>query len=266
MTRDEKPISSFVPGHASQTMNLVQELLNAIADDSPVADVRIGLHWTVLLTEDGRAGIANANYEHGHEHGTPDVRAAGTLIGQSARALAGWALDGRPVERGIGVAALNALLPTPPEDQLSDMNAAEVLLHKAPGKRVVVVGHFPFLPQLREAAGELFVLELDPGPGEYPASAGPGIVPQADIVAITGSAIVNGTLDGLLPLCRPGAYVLILGPSTPLHPIVLDWGVDAIASSIVVDPKLCMEYASQGSTFRQLRGVRKVVIAKKQDR
>ena len=110
-----------------------------------------------------------------------------------------------------------------------------------------MVGHFPFLPQLREAAGELFVLELDPGPGEYPASAAPGIVPQADIAAITGSAIVNGTMDGLLPLCRPDAYVLILGPSTPLHPIVLDWGVDAIASSIVVDPKPAWSTSARGA-------------------
>jgi hypothetical protein len=246
----------------SQAITLVQELIDAISDDAPVADLRVGLHWTVLLTADGRAGIANANAQ-AHEHGTPDVEAAGTLIGRSTRELAQLALEGYPVERGIGVAAINALLPLPPESRLTEMNAAEVLLRRAPGKKVVVVGHFPFLPRLKEAAGELFVLELNPGPGEYPASAAPELVPQADIAAITGSAIVNGTMDDLLPLCRPDAYVLILGPSTPLHPIVLDRGVDAIASSIVVDPQKCMEYASQASTFRQLRGVRKVVLAKK---
>jgi hypothetical protein len=172
------------------------------------------------------------------------------------------AVGDRPVERGIGMAAINALLPLPPESRLTDVNAAEVLLQRAPGKKIVVVGHFPFLDRLKEAAGELYVLELSPGPGEYPASAAPEIVPQADIAAITGSAIVNGTLETLLPLCRPEAYVLILGPSTPLHPIVLGWGVDAVASSIVVDPQTCMEYVSQGTTFRQLRGVRKVVLAK----
>jgi uncharacterized protein (DUF4213/DUF364 family) len=220
----------------------------------------VGLHWTVLLTADGRAGIANANSQPHTVHGIPDVEAPGTLIGRSTRELAQLALTGRPVERGIGVAALNALLPLPPESELSDVNAAEVLLQRAPGRKVVVVGHFPFLPRLREAAGELFVLELEPGPGEYPASAAPELVPQADIAAITGSAIVNSTMDELLSHCRPDAYVLILGPSTPLHPIVLDRGVDAIASSIVVDPQLCMQYVSQGSTFRQLGGVRKVVL------
>jgi uncharacterized protein (DUF4213/DUF364 family) len=247
-------------------MTLVQDLLNAISDDSPVADVRVGLHWTLLLTEDGRPGLANANYSGHEEHGTADVEAAGTLIGRASRELAQLALSERPVERGVGVAALNALLPLPDESELTDMNAAEVLMARAPGKVVVVVGHFPFLPRLREVAGKLYVLELEPGPGEYPAAAAPEIVPQADIAALTGSAIVNGTMDALLPLCRPDAYVLILGPSTPLHPIVLDYGVDAIAGSIVTDPQTCMQYVSQGTTFRQLRGVRKVVYARPRTR
>jgi uncharacterized protein (DUF4213/DUF364 family) len=243
-------------------MTLIQELLGAIRDDSLVADLRVGLHWTVLLTANGRAGIANSNYQPHTVHGTSDVEMAGRLIGRSTRELAGLAVDGRPVERGIGVAAINALLPLPPESDLTEVNAAEILLRRAPGKKVVVVGHFPFLGRLREMADELYVLELEPGPGEYPASAAPEIVPGADIAAITGSAIVNGTLDRLLSLCRPEAYVLILGPSTPLHPIVLARGVDAIASSIVIDPPTCMAYVSQGSTFRQLQGVRKVVLAR----
>ena len=243
-------------------MTLVEALLNAVTDDAPVADLRVGLHWTLLLTADGRAGLANSNTTRHEEHGTPDVEAAGTLIGRSTRELAQLARRGRPVERGIGVAALNALLPLPAESELTEMNAAELLLARAPGKTVVVVGHFPFLPRLREIAGALYVLELEPGPGEYPAAAAPEIVPQADIAALTGSAIVNGTMDALLPLCRPDAYVLVLGPSTPLHPLVFDHGVDAIAGSLVVDPPTCMAYVSQGTTFRQIGGVRKVVYGR----
>lgn len=246
-----------------QDTPMVERLLEAArqAGDSPVADLRVGLHWTVVLARDGRAGIANANAQT-HEHGAPDVRDAGLLIGRSTLELAQWTHSDRPVERGIGFAALNALLPAPSEDQIADINAEQVLIEKAPGKKVVIVGHFPFLPRLKEAAGELCVLELNPAPGEYPAEAAPDIIPLADIAGLTGSAIVNGTMQKLLPLCRPDAYVLILGPSTPLHPIVLDYGVDAIASSIVVDPKACMEYVSQGTNFRQLQGVRKVVLAR----
>jgi hypothetical protein len=252
-------------------VTLLHELLAAIDSDAPVADVRVGLHWTVLLTADGRAGIANANLMP-HEHGSADVEAAGTLIGRSAREVAGWALNGRPVERGIGVAAINALLPLPARADdpvapgshlLTDLNAADLLLERAPGKTVVVVGHFPFLPQLEAVAGRLFILERDPAPGEYPASAAAEIVPQADVAAITGSAIVNGTLEELLGLCRPDAYVVVLGPSTPLHPLVLRRGVAAIAGSIVTEPRVCMEYVSQASTYRQLRGVRKMVLLRR---
>jgi len=62
-------------------MTLVEALLNAVTDDAPVADLRVGLHWTLLLTADGRAGLANSNTTRHEEHGTPDVEAAGTLIG-----------------------------------------------------------------------------------------------------------------------------------------------------------------------------------------
>ena len=69
-------------------MTLVEDLLDAITDDSPVADVRVGLHWTLLLTEDGRPGLANANYTGHEEHGTADVEEAGGLIGRSTAELA----------------------------------------------------------------------------------------------------------------------------------------------------------------------------------
>ena len=61
-------------------MSLVQELIDAISDDSPVADLRVGLHWTVLLTADGRSGIANANAQS-HEHGIPDISETAPTIG-----------------------------------------------------------------------------------------------------------------------------------------------------------------------------------------
>ncbi|MEN8098347.1 MAG: DUF364 domain-containing protein, partial [Chloroflexota bacterium] len=228
--------------------------------DSPVADVRIGLHWTVLVTEDGRSGIANSNFEAHEVHGTTDVRDAGKLVGKSTRELAGLALTGGPVERGLGVVALNALLPAPDESSLFDLNAADLILERCTGAAVAIVGHFPFIERVRQAADRLWVIELNPGPGEFEAEKAPELLPQADIAAITGSAIVNGTLDQLLSWCKPDTFVLVLGPSTPLHPILFDRGVDAIAGSLVVDPELCMTYVGQGTTFRQIRGIRKVIM------
>ncbi len=58
---------------------------------------------------------------------------------------------------------------------------------------------------------------------------------QADIVAITGSALINHSIERLLNLCRPESFVVVLGPTTPLSPVLFDHGVDVICGTRVVD-------------------------------
>jgi len=61
--------------------------------------------------------------------------------------------------------------------------------------RSVLVGHFPFIPKLRPAVGQLWVIEQRPAEGDYPAEAAADLIPQADVVAITSSALINHTLS-----------------------------------------------------------------------
>jgi len=117
------------------------------------------------------------------------------------------------------VAAINSLLDVD-ERNAVEVNAAQVLAEQGRGKNVALVGHFPFIPKLRDQVGQLWVLELRPSEGEYPAESAADLIPQADVVAITGTALINYTLDGLLALCRPNALVMVLGPSTPLSPVL----------------------------------------------
>ncbi len=88
------------------------------------------------------------------------------------------------------------------------------------------------------------------------------MIPQADVVAITGTSLVNKTFDELIQHCRPDAFVLVLGPTSPLSPVLFDYGVDLIAGTQVIDPYLAMTVAGQGAIFRQMRGVRLVTMAK----
>lgn len=80
------------------------------------------------------------------------------------------------------------------------------------------------------------------------------------MVAITGTALINHTLEGLLSLCRPGALVMVLGPSTPLSPVLFRHGVSVLAGSLVVDPRAAWRCLGQGATFQQIEGVRTVVL------
>jgi hypothetical protein len=200
-------------------------------------------------------GLASTGGLGDHEHGVTFVQEAGRLAGKSARELAGLAHSDSPLEAGIGLAAINSLLEVD-ETLCVELNAGDLLIERGRGKKVALVGHFPFVPALREAAARLWVLELRPQPGDVGAEEAAVVVPQADIVAITGSAFINHTVERLLGLCRADSLVMVLGPTTPLSPILFDYGADVISGTRVVDPELALRYVSEGATFRQTRGVR----------
>jgi len=241
---------------------IIQRILDDLVIDGPVIDVRIGTHWTVVVvqTQNGpRAGLAATQWGGGVEHGRPLIRDAGHLLAKMGAELAALALSETPAERSLGFATMNALLDVP-IGACVDENAEELILRKGREKRVAVVGHFPFVGEVRQAAKECWVLELDPGSEDVPAARAPQLIPQADVVAITGMTLVNRTFEGLLSLCRPDSYVVILGPSTPLAPVLFDYGVDALSGTIVVDIPAVVLGVSQGATFRQLTGRRLVTM------
>ncbi len=85
---------------------------------------------------------------------------------------------------------------------------------------------------------------------------------MADIVAISGTTLINHTFEELMTLCRPDALVLVLGPSTPLSPVMFDYGVDILSGSVVVSTDAVLRAVSEGANFRQVHpyGVRLVTM------
>jgi hypothetical protein len=146
--------------------------------------------------------------------------------------------------------------------QAIEVNAGEVLVERGRGKDVALVGHFPFIAQLRQAARHLWVIEQDPTEDEYPAAAAADLIPRADMVAITGSTLINHTLDGLLALCSREAPVMVLGPSTPLSHVLFDHGATIISGTRVVDEPAALRTIGQGASFRQIEGVRLLTLGR----
>ena len=247
-------------------MSLIDDLLATLPDVS-VQDVRVGAFWTAVVVEvEGRrrCGLASTLRDDDHHHGGgAPVRDAGRLTDRSALELAALARSERPTEAAIGVAAINALLP-PHREQWVDLNAEEVIARRGAGKDVALVGHFPFIPRLRQRVGQLWVLEQQPRGEDLPAEAASQVIPQADVVAVTGTTVINHTIDRLLTLCRPKALVLMLGPSTPLSPVLFEHGVDILSGAVVEDVESVLRAVSQGAYFRQVhrQGVRLVTMEK----
>ncbi len=242
-------------------MSVQEDLLAALpAEEVVLRDVRVGPFWTVVWTERG-AGLASTQRDAHTPHGHSLIRWAGDLRDRTAQELAGLLRSKSPMEAAVGMATVNALLEVD-EAALTDRNAAEEIIRRGQGKRVVIVGHFPFIGRVRRAVGHLDVLELDPGPDELPSASAAEVIPRADVVAITGTSLVNKTFDGMIQHCRPDAFVLVLGPTSPLSPVLFDYGVDLVAGTQVVDPSLALAVAGQGAIFRQMRGVRLVTMTR----
>jgi len=233
-------------------MSILGELLVSLSGDAPVRSVLVGAHWTLVCSRGcGLASTLIGDKPHGHER----VRDVGRLERKSARDLAEYSRSDNLLEASLGIAAINSLLMVD-EAQAVSVNAGDVLLEKGRGRRVALVGHFPFIADLRKTAGELWVLEQRPVEGEYPPEAAPDLLPRADIVAITGMTLINHTLDALMGLCRPGALVFVLGPSTPFSSVLFDHGAELLSGASIVDEAAASRTIAQGAIFPQVEGVR----------
>lgn len=239
-------------------MDIISELLSTLTEDEPVRSVLVGAHWTVVCSRGcGLASTLLGDKPHGHEK----VREVGRLHQMSARELAEYARSDNPLEASLGVAAINSLLEVDVV-QAVEINAAEVLTEQGQGKTIALVGHFPFIPKLRQAARQLWVIEQRPAEDEYPAGAAGDLIPQAEVVALTGTTLINHTLDQLLSLCHPDALVVVLGPSTPLSPVLFDRGAKIISGVKINDETAVLRTVSQGASFQQVEGAQRLSLAK----
>jgi len=240
-------------------MKILDDLLSTLDFEVEVKDIRQGPFQTAVVTR--HCGLASTPHDHGnHQHHAP-VREAGTLMAKSALELAQMAYSLSLFEAAIGMAAINSLVEVD-EKRCLKLNAGDLLAEKGKGKPVALIGHFPFVSKLRRVVKELWVIEQHPREGDFPESEAENLVPQADVVGITGTAFTNHTIEGLLSLCRRDAYVVILGGTTPLSPVLFDYGVDAISGTRVVDSEAVLRSVSQGATFRQLAGVQLLTMEK----
>lgn len=229
-----------------------------------VLSVDVGLFWTAVAVESQgarRCGLAATLVNDELEHARlPAVGEAGKLEDHTALELARGVFSPSFTEVGIGLATINALLP-PPANPV-DLAAEDYIARQGPQSQVALIGHFPFVSRLKAQVKKLWVLELNPKGDDLPASAAAEIIPQADILAITSSTLINHTFEGVFALRKSGARVMLLGPSTPLSPVLFDFGIQVLSGSIVEDASAVLPLVRQGATFRQIhqRGVRLVTI------
>ena len=234
-------------------MELNDQIMETLVD-AEIIKVRVGLRWTAVVTarngkeQCGLASTLTTKHKHSSD---PDIPRAGQLEEMTGLELAKWIHSEVPLRRSLGCAAMNSLVEHDPDRWVKD-NASEAILRRGKNKKVVLIGHFPFVKDLRERLEDFHVLDLNPTGEDLPARAAPDLLPEADVAAITGMTFINGTLGKLLAMCREDAYVIILGPTTPLSPVLHEHGVNLLAGSVVKDIPAVLNALTQGANFRQI--------------
>jgi uncharacterized protein (DUF4213/DUF364 family) len=82
-----------------------------------------------------------------------------------------------------------------------------------------------------------------------PASEYDKILPDSDVVIITGQTLVNRTIDDLLSAISPGTQVIVTGPSGNILPDILFANKVSIIGAIrITDPDILFDIVSEGGT------------------
>ena len=155
-----------------------------------------------------------------------------------------WDFD----EAALGLAAINAWY-----NDINRLRALGIEISAAPfkedraanpiiglqndvkGKKVTIIGHFPFIDQLIAPVCDLSVVEkFNPEDGDYPEQAADYLIPGSDYVLISAYTVVEKSLPRFLKLCA-NAHVTLIGPASPVTPILRRYGVTDIAGFAVKD-------------------------------
>lgn len=202
---------------------LYDDLLHGVRD-AAVLRMVIGAKWIMVETESA-VGLAARPMITADAEVPPPLHWTGTsLTALATQAARSW----DPLESAIGVAAINAHYN---HAGLSGDAGNGLDLFRGVDGRVVVIGAFP---QILRRLPNAQVVEMTPGPDEYPEAAGEWLLPGAEGAAITSSTLANRTLPRLLAAARE-ARVALVGPGAPLTERLFSYGIDALAGFVVED-------------------------------
>ncbi len=268
-----------------ETLAAIPEILGSELDGLTVERAVIGLFFTGVKLSNGVAGACATPIKTIPEAVCCPTSAMampfpGKLRGRPALDLAKEALGDNGIRRAVGIAAMNALADTcwrrrpHPDTELrlgiDAFDATEI----RPGDQVVVVGAFvPFLRELKRRGQPFLVLEQDPAtlkpeelPFFRPAEQAGSVVPEADVLLITGTTLINDTLEELLKLAKPAARVTMVGPTVSLLPdAFMRRGADILGTVRITAPDEFLEtLAEGGSGYHFLgRSAQKVVLVRR---
>ena len=185
------------------------------------------------------------------------------------------------MKRAVGIAVLNALSAMMMREKgikgarvLKNADALDVIAIKKNDSLAMVGAFVPFIKALKGRTKNLYIIDKHPQALKEeerdlwrdPSSVDE-IMPQADIVIITGSSMVEGGLDGLLTFCTKAREIILAGPTASMWPEpFFKRGVTVMAGISINDPDRLLQIVSEGGSVYFFTGpARKMAIVRKKE-
>jgi uncharacterized protein (DUF4213/DUF364 family) len=168
-----------------------------------------------------------------------------------------------PLKKAVGIAILNALSAScgkrhPENDYIRETgwDALETLPLPDEGYVVVIGALVPVLKRLKTRGKPFGILELDlrtlkPDelPYAIPKDKADAEIYRADMLIITGTTLLNNTLEPLLALARPSASIIVVGPTASMLPdAFFRRGVTVLGGDIVTHPDELLDTIAEGGS------------------
>lgn len=203
-----------------------------------VEDVVIGLSLIAVELDSGHIGLSYVLRED-LDAGCSNFPYVASILGRASISAAQWAVTGEDILRK---AIANAVLTAASRAQhLEDSDTPDrpfgVEMKKT--DLVGMVGSIgPVVKMLKPRVKEVYVFDkaqsLSGATAQniVPMKEQRRVLSRCDVVMISGTTMINGTIDGLLDMCEGARSVVMIGPSTPMFPQAFaDTKVSVLAGS-----------------------------------
>ncbi|MGD0657735.1 MAG: DUF364 domain-containing protein [Syntrophorhabdales bacterium] len=274
---------TYQPGDIlRETTKEIQAILGGRLDDLTLERIVIGLFFTGVKLSNGVGGLCFTPIKAVPEavccpSSARVMPTSGKLRGMKVMQIVDEILSGNPLKKTMGIAVLNALSTLCWEERplvtYSIKRGLDAMDELAipDGSYVIVVGALiPALRALKQRREPFGILELDastlkPDEMKYliPQERASEKVPQADMLIITGTTLINDSLEDLLSMRKPGARVIVMGPTASMLPeAFFRRGVSLLGGIIVTEADRVLDViAEAGSGYHFFeRGAKRIVI------
>jgi uncharacterized protein (DUF4213/DUF364 family) len=258
----------------SETVSLLKSELAADLKKIRLERLVIGVFFTGVKLTTGQGGVAFTPIGEMPEAVCCPTSAArmpqaGRMAGRAIDEVLDYAREKNVLKAAIGVAAVNAVsqylwqnrpgkgyLIEPEMDALDEVDFSVA-------RTVTLVGAFtPFIRLLKKQSCQLYILEKNPQALKEdelkyfrPPEAAAEVLPQSDVAILTGTTIVNHTIDGLLDLCPRVCQVVVAGPTASMIPLAFfKRGVNLMGGVQITDADMTLDILAEGGGAYHLFG------------